>query len=804
MRSPALSLRSRIALSFVGVFALVELVILVLVNVASYDITRGKISEELDVAERVFRRLLTQDAERLGQSARGLVSDFAFREAVASADRVTVASALENLAGRIQASGGAYLDRQGAVIASTVDLDGPAAALLADVTRGVGTARPGTDPHRILVIRDGAYQVVAAPVRSPVIVGWVLLFFPIDQTLAMELKRLTNLDVTFVTGQVGLRHVAASTRAVGEYESLVHQLPEGPGSSDWVGSFQDGAHQGRVISLQSGIQGGLIAAIDRPVLPSLKYYRYLEAVLLALGVAGILAATLVSVLVARGITRPLEKLRKSIGAITAGDYTIPVQSLRADEVGAVAQGLEHLRLGIRERESRILSLAYQDGLTGLPNRVAVIDQLRERIARAEAAGLSVSLQLVGLDRFRQVNDLLGHAAGDGVLKQVAERLASFGAGSVFVARLGGDEFAMIADDAAGVGEAAQAILALLEPPCTVGAQAVDVRASIGIATFPAHGQSAEDLLRRADVAMHVAKGSRSGWAVFDPALDSVRNDQLTLLGELQRAVDRHELEVFYQPKMSLSSGEVYAAEALLRWRHPERGRIPPGLFIPFAEKTGYIRTLTRWLVRDVARQVAEWNGRGLRVQVAINLSTHDLMDPAIATVIDDARRAAGIEPQSLRMEVTESGVMDDPERATQSLRQLSSLGHPLSVDDYGTGYSSLTYLRDLPLDELKIDRAFVSGVDGNPQLSTIVRSTVELAHGLGLTVVAEGVETEGELEVLRGLGCDFAQGYLLSPPAPARDFESWMMDFRRTTGRGNGAVAGATIPVAAEEQRRLA
>lgn len=598
--------------------------------------------------------------------------------------------------------------------------------------------------------------------------------------------------------------MVASTRAVGEYESLLQQLPEGPGSSDWLGSLADGAHQGRVIALQSGSPGGLIAAIDRPVVPSLKYYRYLEAVLFVLGMAGLVAATLVSVLVARGITRPLEQLRKSIGVITAGDYTVPVHSLRADEVGAVAQGLEHLRLGIRERESRILSLAYQDSLTGLPNRVSVIEQLRERIARAEAAGSSVSLQLVGLDRFRHVNDLLGHAAGDGVLKQVAERLASFGAGRVFVARLGGDEFAIIADDASGVSEAARAILALLELPCTYGAQAVDVRASIGIATFPAHGQSAEDLLRRADVAMHVAKGTRSGWAQFDPALDSARNDQLTLLGELQRAVERHELEVFYQPKMSLSTGEVYAAEALLRWRHPERGRIPPGLFIPFAERTGYIRTLTRWLVKDVARQIADWNGRGLNVQIAINLSTHDLMDPDIAAVIDEARRTAGIEPKSLRMEVTESGVMDDPARATRSLQQLSALGHPLSVDDYGTGYSSLAYLRDLPLDELKIDRAFVSGVDGNLQLSTIVRSTVELAHGLGLTVVAEGVETEGELQVLRGLGCDFAQGYLVSPPAPAGDFESWIIDFRRTKGRGLGPAAGATTTLAAEERRRLA
>jgi len=345
-----------------------------------------------------------------------------------------------------------------------------------------------------------------------------------------------------------------------------------------------------------------------------------------------------------------------------------------------------------------------------------------------------------------------------------------------VARMGGDEYALLvpAVGALEVIGLAQHILAMLEQPIMFHGQPLDVGASIGIACFPLHASDAETLLRNADIAMYVAKRGKSGYVVFDSKFDNSQQQHLSMLSELRSAVEHGELRLFYQPKVTLASSVVTAAEALLRWVHPSRGMVPPGMFIPFAEHTGYIKVLTHWVLEEAIRQCAVWQQEGLRIQISVNISARDLMSRDLPDFIGALLQKFDVPASSLCLEITESGFMEDPSHALRVLERLSAVGLELSIDDYGTGYSSLSYLMQLPVSELKIDRSFVSKMNGNEDLTTIVRSTIELGHSLGLKVVAEGVEDPQGFALLRELGCDSAQGYYMSPPLPADDFRAWL------------------------------
>ena len=344
-----------------------------------------------------------------------------------------------------------------------------------------------------------------------------------------------------------------------------------------------------------------------------------------------------------------------------------------------------------------------------------------------------------------------------------------------VARLGGDEFAILLQSQdRGVAELAREIIATLEKPILYKDQPLDVGTSIGIAHYPEHGSDAQTLVRNADIAMYVAKRNKTGFAIYDPNYDTSQQEHLSLLGELRRAVERDELRLYYQPKVSLSSENVSAVEALLRWQHPQRGVVSPGLFIPFAEHTGYIKVLTRWVLREAIRQCGAWIKQGLRLQVSVNISARDLMNRELPDMISGMLAEHGVPASHLCLEITESGFMDDPAHAQKVLERLSALGLKLSIDDYGTGYSSLSYIMKLPVQELKIDQSFIRHMVGDDDISTIVRSTIELGHNLGLKVVAEGVEDAAEWKMLQTLGCDDAQGFFMSPPLDPDSLAAWM------------------------------
>ncbi len=423
--------------------------------------------------------------------------------------------------------------------------------------------------------------------------------------------------------------------------------------------------------------------------------------------------------------------------------------------------------------------ALHDSLTDLPNRTLFHDRVHQALASARRDHVPAAVMIMDLDRFKEVNDTLGHASGDELLKQIGLRLRESLRDSDTVARLGGDEFGVLLPkvlDAEAAVAVARKLRTTLEEPLTVHGLALQMEASIGIALFPDHGSDVQGLLQRADVAMYVAKEHPSGCEVYTRERDEYSPDRLTLLTELRRAIDRGQLVLHYQPKADLRTGEIQGVEALVRWNHPERGMIPPDEFIPPAQKTGVIAPLTLFVLDEALRQCRTWALQGLDLCVAVNLSTRNLLDVHLPDTVGELLARWEVPARLLELEITESTILADPVRAMQILSRLDEMGIRLAIDDFGTGYSSLAYLKRLPVDELKIDKSFILGMDESENDEVIVRSTIDLGRNLGLRVVAEGVESQAAWNRLQALGCDVAQGYYLSRPVPAEQLTEWLRD----------------------------
>lgn len=421
--------------------------------------------------------------------------------------------------------------------------------------------------------------------------------------------------------------------------------------------------------------------------------------------------------------------------------------------------------------------ALHDSLTGLPNRVLFQLELAQAIDQRRTAGGSLGVILIDLDHFKEVNDTLGHHFGDELLKEIGPRLSRVLRDGDLMARLGGDEFGIVLpnlSDPTIATSVAGRLLEELEDPVTVEGLALDISGSVGLALFPEHANDAETLLRRADVAMYSAKEAGGGYAVYDESLDRHNPERLTLVGQVRPAIDAGEFLVYYQPKVRLSDGRVAGAEALLRWAHPTMGLVPPDEFIPLVERTVLLRPLTHYVIENVLQQWRTWADMGIRLPLAVNISTRSLIDGELPDQVAEQLQRWDVPPAYLRLELTESFLMSDSSRSTAVLDRLSDVGVGLSIDDFGTGYSSLSYLRRIPIEEIKIDRSFVMQMHVDANDMSIVRATVDLGRNLGLRVVAEGVEDVETFDRLAGFGCDEAQGHYISRPIPALEFTRWL------------------------------
>jgi diguanylate cyclase (GGDEF)-like protein len=437
---------------------------------------------------------------------------------------------------------------------------------------------------------------------------------------------------------------------------------------------------------------------------------------------------------------------------------------------ALARASRNLRLYVAE----IHHQASHDALTELSNRVALHENLGAALSEAED-DVQVAVLLIDLDRFKEVNDSLGHDAGDELLREVARRLVAT-AGTAPVSRLGGDEFAIVLSNttARQAIEFGHALRSSIEEPCSIRDIPVSVDASIGIALAPGDGTEVTQLIQRADVAMYAAKQARAGVLRYDATSDRNDANKLVLMSELRVAVERGELDVYYQPIVTAAGGTLKKVEALVRWRHPTRGMIPPGEFIPLAEHTRLIVDLNQFVLSEAARQCGIWRRQGVDLGVTVNMTVLDLLERTFASDVDRTLREAGFPASALTIEITEGAFMREPERVRRTLEALRALGAQVAIDDFGTGYSSLSYLKDLPVDLLKIDRSFITGLPKSEANTAIVAAAIELAHRLGLQVVAEGVETDEQYECLEALGCDLIQGFLISRPVPASALATMM------------------------------
>ena len=519
--------------------------------------------------------------------------------------------------------------------------------------------------------------------------------------------------------------------------------------SDWLGRL---GHIGAALLFGGGIAATQFGLFHAAVQPS-------DAVCVSLD--GFSPGTLGALVTAAGLT-----------LLTIGLFA---SALDARMHGQTFKLAESLRLANDELQR----IAFHDPMTGLPNRLVFEEHLSAEVARCDRDKRRLAVLFIDLDGFKPVNDSFGHPAGDAVLRQIGQRLRGLARGADSVARIGGDEFLMMLDgpaDEAAASGAAQRVMDTLSKPCLLLEREVQVSCSIGIAFYPQHGPR-EKLIANADAAMYAAKRSGgSTYAFFETRMDMDQHDQMDLLKDLRQALERRDLELLYQPKIHARSGQITGAEALIRWRHPTRGMISPVIFIPIAERFGLIGILGNWVIEEACRQVREWADQGLRMRVAVNLSMQQLRQDDLVARIRQSLLAHRVEPSLMTFEITESVAMEDAAMAQKSFDALARIGVSLSIDDFGTGYSSLSYLRKLPAQQLKIDRSFVNDLGQSGDARAVVDAVVRLAHALGLSVVAEGVETERQREILLELNCDELQGYLFAKPMSAKAMTLWAMD----------------------------
>ena len=437
----------------------------------------------------------------------------------------------------------------------------------------------------------------------------------------------------------------------------------------------------------------------------------------------------------------------------------------------------------RNREERrnadvaIHRLAYTDTVTSLPNRARFRELVQEAVLAGQREQRPIALLLTDLNRFKDVNDTLGHDVGDSLLQQVGLRLRGKLFAPDVVARLGGDEFGILLPQLAACSDVKHVIKKIhdcLEAPFMIQGIPIAVETSIGVALMPEHGDNADTLIQRADIAMYRAKQLASDYAIYSNEFNRHSPEKLGLMAELRDAIEQNQLLLHFQPKLELKTGRVLSTEALVRWQHPRLGMLPPDKFILTAEQTGLIGPLTRWVLMDALKHHLSLHRDGFQLQVAVNLSARSLHDPHLPKLVADALYATGATPDQLMLEVTESAIVLDPKRAEENLVALSYMGISLSIDDFGTGYTSLASIKRLPVNEIKIDKSFVTNMLADKKDAMIVRTVIEFGHNFGLTVVAEGVETQAVLDALAALGCDKVQGYFISKPQTAEQLKHWL------------------------------
>ena len=745
-----MTLRTRIALTFLLLLAAVLAAALGAVSAANHRNAEREVQRQLDVGALVFSRLLESNRRQLTQGAQAVAADYGFRQAVAAHDTDTLASALQNSGARIGAAMVVLTSLNGEIIAASGSH--LAAGTLFPISAAQKDSGAADSAASVIVENGRVYQLVTVAVRSPVPVAWIAMGFELDSKAAHELADITGLDLTL------------SVNSAGHWIDAVSTVPGGtPQRSDIVT---------RRIELANIGHGEVVATLSLSLADALAPFARLTNTLFLIAGVSLIGFATVAFWIARNITRPLQDLTQSVDQIRSGVYDAPLTVQRRDELGVLAEGLQLMQTAVQSRDQSIRRLAYEDTLTGTMNRAAFAAALSE--ALSDDGGL-IAVAVINLNRFRRINEHLGYSVGDAVLTKMAARLAAVPSVKSAVARFAADQFAAFTrlPDESALQTWGTSLVVALADPVFVEAQPIDISTTIGLARST-DAATTDELLRCAELALESARREKRPLAIYEKTLKPEARDQLSLLGELRLALERDELRLFFQPKIDMATNRVAGAEVLLRWQHPTRGLLGPAAFVPFAEQTGFIRRMTRWTLDRAIAQGAAWHRAGKSLSLAVNISADDLDDARLDSRVAGLLTRHQLPPSLLTLELTESGFIDDPERALGMLNAIAALGVKLSIDDFGTGYSSLSHLARMPVHEVKIDRSFIQELESNPEFATVVRSAIDMGHSLGLQVVAEGIESELSAKRLREFKCDIAQGYLYARPMPLDQLEAWL------------------------------
>ena len=765
-------LRTKLTVLYAGLFGVALAFVSLAVYASISANARGVVRDELLASGTVFDRVWTLRANQLQGGASLLSRDFGFREAVASRDEATIRSALENLRVRL-----------GIDMAFIIGVDGritgvdPAALKGADA-KLMRAVEQEDDASGVLVIGGTPYQTIAAPILSPTLVGWVVFASRLDAREMQSLERLSAIPLdAAVLGRDDRTHAWAAPSGVSGLAGgavsadLARTIDSGlsaktPEPSD----FHDpGGDALTLIKPLKSIGSDTPAALllSYPLARAMAPYSPMLAMIVLIGALGVTLLVAGSWVLARSVTRPISALDEAAQRLSRGENAT-VELTTSDELGRLAESFNSMAAEIRERERRITQLAMHDQETNLPNRLALDRAVEAMAVQAEAQGLKVAVLGLGVDRFTHVRGAIGYTLAGAMMSEIGQALQRLRPGDP-IGRVANGVLAVgyVVRDLDEARRIASHLQQVLEAPVRLGEHAVDISLTLGLAVYPDLVDRPGSLINRASVAVDQARATHQKLALFDAAAYGDPQAKLSLMSEMLESISSGDIFIHLQPKFDLRLGRTTGAEALVRWRHPVRGMVGPDDFIPMAEETGHIRTLTSHVLSLAIAQQAELKALGHDIAMSVNLSGRLVGDSECAEeTLELARQAKG----ELWLEITETAVISNPQLALQHIERFAAAGIKISIDDYGAGLSSLAYLKQMHAHELKIDKAFVIGMDVGQKDVLLVRSTVDLAHSLGLKVTAEGVETAVVQALLAGMGCDIAQGYFIARPMLLADF----------------------------------
>ncbi len=769
------SFRKRLLVLIIGLIAVTQTVTLVAVLESTRRNFEARAAEQLAAGSSYALQLVTFRASQLASGVAVLAADFGFREAVSSHDPPTILSAASNHSRRIDADLLFLVDPAGRLIAATESVDQDFLASMDDL---IDRALMSPDKPHFALLGGRLHQFFAAPVRAPDTIAWVVMGFAVDDSLAHRIGDLVGVDVSFIATDGEASRNVASTLDSATRDLLPAVLRSGsiamtPGQMTLSGED----FLVHVVDLEPG-NHAVRLMLQKPSGEVLAPFFAVRNAMLAVSGTALLLAMVVAVRLGRGATRPIETLAAAARRIESGEYNEPIAVSGSEEFRRLAGTLNAMQQRVAEREARIRHQAFHDELTGLPNRTQIESTLARMLADADGRS-PVTVIVIHLGNLRELNASLGHGIGDEVLTAIARRLTMACQQGDHVGRLGASRYVMLvarrheAEDAVRI---AASVIEIVREPLTVGQVDVELQVSAGLCTSPQQGRAPGEIISRAEIALHDAEESHERIGRYRVGSDDEHRRRLELMTELRRAIDGNELTLAFQPKIAVATRRVTSVEALVRWTHPRLGVVPPAEFVPLAEQAGGSRQLTDWVLRAAIRQMADWRRAALALDVAVNLSAGDIADSGLGDSILRLLGEYRVPSTNLVLEITESAMMRNPVIAARNMELLRVAGVRFAIDDFGTGYSSLSQLRKLPVDELKIDRSFVSRAHEDADDASIVSSTIELGHNLGLKVVAEGVEVAETLLMLRKLGCDYAQGYLISKPLPATEVAAYVRE----------------------------